>query len=80
MKTQLTQHERQIANYMIDMNRDALNRISPDCVSPLISLRKVVLRTAQAIGNTELRSERPLTHREWIKITQWIRNTYYQRT
>ncbi len=73
----LTEREKQLANYLVDKNKEDLNRISKDCISPFISIRKSVKKTAQAIGKTELQSQEPITNKEWVNITLWIYNTFF---
>ena len=78
MKTiELTSREKGCANYMVERNKVALNRISPDCVAPLIAIRQACKKTAEAIGGTELLSEKPLTNDEWYKITKWIYQAFF---
>lgn len=80
MKIQeLTQDERGIANYLVDKHKAELNRISPDCVSPLIALRKVVKPTVEQIGKTVLVSHPEITNDEWSKITRWINDVFFKR-
>ena len=73
----LTAGQKQIADYMINENKAALNRISPDCVAPLIAIRQAVRNTAKSIGVTALKSRPQLSQEDWIAITRWIRETFY---
>ena len=57
---ELTKHEKQIANYLINRNKTEINKIPLDCISPLIALRKICKKTAESIGKTELLLEKPL--------------------
>ena len=74
----LNTREKGIANYLVDRNKTALNRISKDCVSPLIAIRQAVKADAQKIGGELLQSEEPLTNEEWHKITRWINDTFFK--
>lgn len=74
----LTQRERALAGYLVDSNKTALNRISRDCVSPLIVIRQTVKVGAEAIGRTALVSQEPLTHEEFMHITRWINDAFFK--
>ena len=74
----LTQRERALAGYLVDSNKSALNRISKDCVSPLIAIRQTVKASAEAIGRTALKSEESLTHDEFMHITRWINDVFFK--
>ena len=76
---QLTQEERGIANFLVDKHKAELNRISPDCVSPLIALRKVVKPTVEQIGKTVLASHPGITNDEWFRITKWINDVIFRK-
>ena len=74
----LNTREKGIANYLVDGNKAALNRISKDCVSPLIAIRQAVKADVQKIGGELLPSEEPLTNDEWHKITRWINDAFFK--
>jgi hypothetical protein len=67
-----------LANYIIDKNKAELNRISKDCVSPIVEIRKACSKTAADIGHNELKEEEPLTHDEWVRITESIYDTFFK--
>ena len=73
----LSTYEKALANYLVDHNKAAINRISPDCISPLAAIRTACKATAEAIGRTELKSQQPVTHDQWLKITRWINQTFF---
>lgn len=74
----LNMREKGIANYLVDRNKVALNRISRDCVSPLIEIRKAVKADVEKIGGELLSLEGPLTNDEWFKITRWINDAFFK--
>jgi hypothetical protein len=74
----LSVREKGIANYMIEQNKAALNRIGRDCVAPLVSVRQTLSECAKEIGVTRLVSEAPLSRQEWINITLWIFQGFYK--
>jgi hypothetical protein len=73
----LTDREQSLANYMVDTHKRALNSISKSCISPLVAIRQTLKQTAEAIGRTELQSQEPLTHDEWLNTTRWINNEFF---
>ena len=77
MKHVLTNRERELASYLVDANKAALNRISPNCVSPLIAIRQTIKHSAGDVGVTALRSMDPITNEEWHIITRWIADAYF---
>jgi len=72
---ELSDRERGLANYIVDKNKSELNRISKDCVAPLVIIRKVCKGTAEAIGVSELKEEEVLSNEEWVRITNSIYNS-----
>jgi len=74
----LSNYDKGIANYIVDRNKAALNRIAPDCASLLIAIRNACKVTADAIGRTELKEEPPLTRDQWLKITRWIKQAFFE--
>jgi len=75
---ELTNHEKQIANYLVELNKAKINKIANDCISPLIAVRQVCKKTVENIGRTELLLEKPLSRDEWYKITKWIYQVYFK--
>lgn len=69
---ELTPRERRILWEMVGNHFAALNKINPDCISPLIVIRNTVRPTAEKIGHTLLPTETQVTQEEWYKITEWI--------
>ena len=80
MKTQVVEEcEKRLANYLVDKNKQSLNRISKDCVSPLIAIRQAVKLDVMAIGNTLLHSESIVTHDEFMNMTRWINDVFFKQ-
>lgn len=66
MLTMLTDREKKIANYLTEKHRAELEKINPNCASPLIAVRQTVRPTALKIGAEVLENV------EWANITKWI--------
>jgi len=62
----------------MEYNKEVLNEIPEDFISPIIAIRQVCKGSAEAVGKTALKSMEPLTKEEWIKITQWIWDTLFK--